>query len=118
MLPKTYGTACRRNWHLLSRFHQRQPQRTSLASTQTLASVGEVHMSENSFGCRVQVKQQKFQSLLSAVKEKLAQLSATLEQQAYVADVLTEQHQQYCDNMTAENDKRRALLKYIDSLEV
>ena len=83
-----------------------------------MAGVVEVYMPENSCGCRVQLKQQRFQSLLSAVKEKLAQLSATLEQQAYVAEVLTEQHQQYCDNMTAENDKRRALLKYIDSLEV
>ena len=68
--------------------------------------------------CRARQKHAKFQSVLESVKKRLARQSSTPEVQAYVAQVLTEQHQEYSDSLAAEIGKRQQLLKYVDSLEV
>ena len=38
--------------------------------------------------------------------------------QAYVAHLLAEQHREYSDSLAAEANKREALLKYVNRLEV
>jgi len=38
--------------------------------------------------------------------------------QDYVTKLLSEQHQQYAENITAEAAKRRALMQYVQNLEV
>lgn len=67
---------------------------------------------------RTRQRRDKFQALLEAVKRKLARQASPPATQAYVAEVLTEQHQEYSASMAAEANKRQALLKYVNSLEV
>ena len=41
-----------------------------------------------------------------------------LQMQDYVVKLLAEQQQQYAENITAEAAKRRALMQYVQNLEV
>lgn len=63
-------------------------------------------------------RREKFGALLETVREKLAREASSPEVQTYVAQVLTEQQEEYSESLAVEANKRGALLKYVKSLEV
>ena len=67
---------------------------------------------------RVAGDDNKFLQLLEEVKGSLKQKGASDAVQAHVEDVLLTQHQHYHAYMTAEADKRRALIDHVKALEV
>ena len=67
---------------------------------------------------RVAGDDNKFLQLLEEVKGSLKQKGASAAVQAHVEDVLLTQHQHYHAYMTAEADKRRALIDHVKALEV
>ena len=68
--------------------------------------------------CRIALGDNQFLGLLDNVKQHLVIKGASADVSAYVEDVLVTQHQRYHEWMTAEADKRRALITYLTSLEV
>ena len=74
--------------------------------------------SADHFAFRVAGDDNKFLQLLEEVKGSLKQKGASGAVQAHVEDVLLSQHQHYQAYMTAEADKRRALIDHVKALEV
>lgn len=68
--------------------------------------------------CRLGQGDVQFQELLAGVRRQLAAKGANQDVQVYVEDLLLERHQRQAQELSAEVQKRRALVEHCNRLEV